>query len=427
MFFKKKNKVCLIGLDGIPYTLIKRMTDEGIMQNLASLFQRGQLKQMSVSIPEISSVSWSSFMTGTDSGNHGIFGFMDVRDGSKQMFFPNSFDIKSETIWQTLGREGKKSLIVNLPSTYPAMEINGILVSGFVAIDLKKAVYPSSIISKLEDINYKIDVRAHLAKDNPDFLTEELHSVLETRFKAFDILSKETKWDFFMPVVTGTDRLHHFLWSSSLDPEDKYYNAFFDYYKSIDEKIGGLLESLPKDTEIMAMSDHGFTSIETEVYLNRWLFENGYLSFIKDNPMDLRDIAPSSKAFALDPSRIYINKKSRFADGAVSDEDAEGIVSEITDKIAALTYNGKKIIRQVYRPDEIYSSKEIRLSPDMILLSNHGYDLKGRVSAETVFGRSHFTGMHTQDDAFIFSTSDLSQKDNITIFDIKGYIEKLLL
>ena len=424
MIFKKKKKVCLIGLDGVPFGLIKKMTAEGIMPNLASLFKTGDLRQMSVSIPEISSVSWSSFMTGTDSGNHGIYGFMDVRNGSRQMYFPNYMDLKAETLWSSLERLGKKSVVVNLPSTYPARKINGVLVSGFVAIDLKKAVYPSSIISKLEGINYKIDVRANLAKDNPDFLFEELSSVLDIRFKAFDLLANEIDWDFFMPVITGTDRLHHFLWSSSLDPDNKYYNAFFGYYKNVDDKIGRLIESLPEGTEVMALSDHGFTNIETEVYLNRWLSENGYVCFTRDNPMDLKDISSTSKAFALDPSRIYINKKSRFTDGIISDNDVSKLVDEIADVIIALEYNGKKVIKQVFRPEEIYSNKEIKRAPDLVLLSNHGYDLKGKLSAKSVFGRSHFTGTHTQDDAFVFSTNNLP-KDRMTIFDIKTYVENL--
>ncbi len=426
MLFNKGMKVCLIGLDGVPYSFIKKLTDEGSMPNLASLFRTGDLRQMSVSIPEISSVSWSSFMTGTDSGNHGIYGFMDVRDGSRQMYFPNYTDLKMETLWSSLERKGKKSVVVNLPSTYPAGRINGILVSGFVAIDLKEAVYPASIVSKLEDINYRIDVRAHLAKDNPGFLFDELSSVLETRFRAFELLAKEVDWDFFMPVITGTDRLHHFLWSSSLDPENRYYNAFLGYYKKLDDMIGKLLDSLPDGTQVMVLSDHGFTNIETEVYVNRWLFENGYIYYAKDNPVDLEDVSSSSKAFALDPSRIYINKKSRFKDGIVSDGDVKRVVDGIADAIMGLEYNGKKVIKHVFRPEEIYSPKEIKRAPDLVLLSNHGYDLKGKLDAGSVFDLRHFTGMHTQDDAFVFSTNRLP-KDNITIFDIKSYIESLLI
>ena len=56
---------------------------------MASIFEEGLLGQMSVCIPEISSVSWSSFMTGTQPGVHGIYGFIELEPRSYKMCFPN--------------------------------------------------------------------------------------------------------------------------------------------------------------------------------------------------------------------------------------------------------------------------------------------------------------------------------------------------
>ena len=38
------------------------------------------------------------------------------------------------------------------------------------------------------------------------------------------------------------------------------------------------------------MSDHGFTGIKQQVYLNRWLIDNGFLK-LKENPRSIEDIA----------------------------------------------------------------------------------------------------------------------------------------
>ena len=124
-------------------------------------------------------------------------------------------------------------------------------------------------------------------------------------------------------------------------------------------------------------------------------------------------------------SIIYINRSSSFADGVVNDNDVEMIVDEIAEAIKDLEYDGKKVIKQVYRPEEIYSSKEIKKGPDLVLLRNYGYDLKGNLNETSVYGRSHFTGMHTQDDAFFFSTRSIPE-DRLTIFDIKTYVENLI-
>ncbi|GAG48050.1 unnamed protein product, partial [marine sediment metagenome] len=80
---------------------------------------------MKASLPEISSVSWTNFMTGTNPGTHGIFGFTDFKTDSYDLCFPNFLDLKKETFWDKLGEQRKKCIIINQPSTYPARKING--------------------------------------------------------------------------------------------------------------------------------------------------------------------------------------------------------------------------------------------------------------------------------------------------------------
>jgi predicted AlkP superfamily phosphohydrolase/phosphomutase len=94
---KKKGRVrvVVLGLDGVPYSLLENLRNRDRIPNMSSIFERGYFGQMSVCIPEISSVSWSSFMTGAQSGEHGIYGFMDLEPGTYKMFFnscfPNNF------------------------------------------------------------------------------------------------------------------------------------------------------------------------------------------------------------------------------------------------------------------------------------------------------------------------------------------------
>ncbi|KPK35872.1 MAG: hypothetical protein AMK70_04425, partial [Nitrospira bacterium SG8_35_1] len=128
-FLKKKyhqqnrnHKVVVLGIDGVPYSLLNRFIDQGIMPNLASLAGKGTLTDMTATIPEISSTSWSTFMTGVNPGRHGIYGFMELQDGSYKWRFPNSNDLKSSTLWDIAGKNGKQSIVINVPSTYPARE-----------------------------------------------------------------------------------------------------------------------------------------------------------------------------------------------------------------------------------------------------------------------------------------------------------------
>jgi predicted AlkP superfamily phosphohydrolase/phosphomutase len=167
---KKKERVCVIGLDGVPFSLIEDFSQKGVMPTFSQLLKTGTLHRMKASLPEISAVSWTDFMTGTNSGSHGIFGFTDLKDNSYDLKFPNFSTVRKETIWDTLGLQKKRSIVINQPSTYPARPIPGVLISGFVALELSKAVSPPHILKSLNQMEYKIDIDTQKSRQNHDFL-----------------------------------------------------------------------------------------------------------------------------------------------------------------------------------------------------------------------------------------------------------------
>ena len=377
-FFQKKKKLIILGLDGVPFEMIKRFTTNGIMNNLGELFMEGRVRKMQVSIPEISSVSWSSFMTGKDPGEHGIFGFVDLIPGTYKYYFPNFRDLKAETFFDELGIKKKRSVIINLPGTYPAKINRGVIISGFVAPDIKKAVYPSRYIDMLNDYGYKIDVEISDVKNRKHNFLSDLNSILKTRTDVALSLYKKEKWDLFMFTVTGTDRLHHFMYDSYQNENCEFHQHFLDFYSELDSVLGEFLclaRNNP-DTEIIVCSDHGFRSIRQEVYLNQILKKNGFLSFKNNKSPRLGDISEKSIAFALDPSRIFVNLKKKFPQGYIDRKDYENVREELKILFENYKINGEKVIKRVFFKEEIYSAKYIDQSADIILLSNTGFDLK---------------------------------------------------
>lgn len=123
-------KVVIIGLDGIPYSLLKSYMAQGIMPHFQEMAAAGQLLPMKSTLPEVSSVAWSSFMTGKNPADHGIFGFMEIDRDNYEYRFPNFTSLKAPTFWENLDL---LTVAVNIPQTYPARPFKGVLVSGFVA------------------------------------------------------------------------------------------------------------------------------------------------------------------------------------------------------------------------------------------------------------------------------------------------------
>jgi predicted AlkP superfamily phosphohydrolase/phosphomutase len=230
---------------------------------------------------------------------------------------------------------------------------------------------------------------------------DDILKTLERRIEVLLHLYDHQQWDLFVGVITETDRLQHFFMDAAADSSHKYHSAFRDFYKRVDGFLGQVAERLAADETLMIMSDHGFTPLHRQVYLNRWLVDNGYLK-LKENARSIEDIAQGSKAFALDPGRIYINLKGRYPAGEVEANDVRKIVAEIKQGIAEISDGGKTVIKRIFGREEIYSGPCFAAAPDLCVLSNYGYDLKGAVNKQELMDREVFTGMHTQDDATLF-------------------------
>lgn len=416
-------KVIMIGLDGVPVQVIKRYVERGVMPNMASLIKNGVFRQTLSSIPEVSSTAWSSIITGKNPGMHGIYGFTELKPNSYNLRFPNYNDLKAKPFWEEWKGE---SVIINVPSTYPVRPMNGAHISGFVSIDMKKSVYPLSVLEELGKIDYRLDVDSRKAHTSIEHFLSDLEATLDARISAYRYLWNEYKnWKTFMLVFTGTDRLMHFLYEAFENESSRHNSAFTLHFSRIDKIIGEIMSLIKKDDLLVLMSDHGFELLEHDVYVNNYLAQEGYLHFIGEP--DWKNIAYASKAFALDPARIYINLKDKYPQGSVSKCDKNAVASRLAEMFSKWEIDGKKVIRSIYRPEEIYEGPETVNAPDLILVGNKGFNLKAAMSSKEVVSKGIFTGKHTQDTSFaLFSglKDPTIVPEQLSITEIRGVIEK---
>ena len=200
-----------------------------------------------------------------------------------------------------------------------------------------------------------------------------------------------------------------------------------------DATIGELVDALPDGTPLFVIADHGHTLIETEFYPNVWLRQQGLLAFKTPTPKSIADLDPSSKAFILDPGRIYLNLKGRFANGVVEPgADAEELLQRIATGLAAIEYPGAAVngnrrpVKQVFRRDEIYRGPLLEQAPDAVLHFHDGFDIKGAVARDELFGRSALTGMHTYDDSLLYVNRPGFPTRDVAITDLAPTILAML-
>ncbi|MBN3041160.1 MAG: alkaline phosphatase family protein, partial [Candidatus Omnitrophica bacterium] len=421
-----KKRIIIIGLDGVPYGLLNDLSNRGVMPNVKRLIDKGVFTKMFSSIPEISSVAWSSVITGKNPAEHGIFGFTDFPPNTYRLSFPNFSQLKCPAFWETAKKEDRH-IVMNVPSTYPARQLNGVLISGFVALDFNRSVYPFEMVKPLEDMSYKIDVESEKAHESFELFLKDLDKTLEARVRALRYLWGQ-EWKVFMLVFTGTDRLMHFLWDAYQDREHKHHNDFTDHFRKVDKAIGEIISKMGDEDVCVMLSDHGFEKLDYDVYINHLLKEKGFLKLALQAMITYNSIDFGTKAFALDPARIYINSEGKYPRGSVKKEERPGLLKELETLFSGLAVEGRKVIRHIFRKEEVFSGPYYEQAPDLVLIGDKGFNLKGTIQAKQLYSKGIFSGKHTYDDAFLLVSSK-SYKESIPnqpkVSDIVGILKKI--
>jgi predicted AlkP superfamily phosphohydrolase/phosphomutase len=244
---------------------------------------------------------------------------------------------------------------------------------------------------------------------NEDRMDEQ--AFMDDLYRAFDdraqvILSRvdARDWDVLVGVVESTDRVQHMMWrliDASHPMHDpalaaKYGDSILRVYRRADQFVGEVLEHLEPGTTVLIVSDHGFHSWRKAVNLNSWLVQEGYMALRGQSgstpPVLTGDGTfwehvdwSRTKAYAMGLGQVYLNLRGRESRGIVnSGADASAIATELAAKLLTLTDpdNGARIVRAVYKRDDVYSGEFVGNAAELQVGMEDGY----RVSSQTTLG-----------------------------------------
>ena len=145
-------KVIVIGLDGLEPSIVERLMAQNELPNLQQIRNSGYYGRVRTTYPAQTPVAWSSFVTGTNPGGHGIFDFIS-RDPNTYMpdIALNRFERpksmlalprvvnrrQGAPVWQHLGNAGVPSVVLRCPVTFPADNLVGKMISGVGVPDIR--------------------------------------------------------------------------------------------------------------------------------------------------------------------------------------------------------------------------------------------------------------------------------------------------
>ncbi|MBF0514821.1 MAG: alkaline phosphatase family protein [Desulfovibrionaceae bacterium] len=408
-------RLAVLGLDGLSLTMARALTASGACPNLARLALAPEAATLQAELPELSPVNWTSLATAASPGRHGVFGFTRINSGDYTLSLTDALDVACPTIFERLTKAGLTSKVVNLPGAYPVRPIKGLMIAGFVAHDLERAVYPPHLRGVLARENYKLEADTNRGEADLDYLLAELRATLASRRKALELFFDDQAWDLFALVLTETDRLQHFFYPALASPAHARHAAVLDFMRDWDLAVGDFLtryDKLPRPKRLIALADHGFTELKVEVDLNAWLRRAGYLTYARapQNEWDSASIGHPTAAFALDPGRIYMHAKERFARGVFHEHIARDRAGELRQALLGLRHEGEPVMEAVYFPEEIYEGPLTRRAADLICLGRPGYSLTGKFGRQDVFGRYGRSGCHTAHGALYYDSAGARPK-----------------
>ena len=389
-------RAAVIGLDGTPAGYLRSRIADGHLPHLAALASAGTLMDARAPLPPISSVSWASASTGTNPGRHGVFGFVERKRGTWDLEFTNVHTIAEPAVWKRAADAGMRSVVVNVPGTYPAQPLDGVLISGFVSPSLERSVQPPELLPWLAERGYLIDVDLGLARTDLEAFWQQLVAHHQARERVLlDLLDRE-RCDLFFAAFTGTDRLHHFLWEQMERGQEPWASRFHTYYDLVDRSVGALVDRLPDDCTLALLSDHGFCRLDQEVYVNRWLERDGWLQ-LQEPARSIASIVPAgTRAYCMDPGRLYLNLEGREPGGTVPACEYHAIRDQLRVWAEALPF-----VKEVAVREQAFAGPYLDRAPDLVLVSHDGSDLKGAMANPELTGKGPLTGMHTRDNAFV--------------------------
>jgi len=250
----------VVGVDGANRETLLEPARRGALPNVSVLRDEG-IGGSLWSVTTSSAAAWTAHLTGVSPDAGGITGFTT---GGR---FVETGDIAVRTYPELLDEAGLRVGLVNIPLTYPPLELeNGFCVPGqLTPLDAETYTDPPEVQAVLDECDYEIDVQygdrqySFVDKNvqvSRETLLEDVCRVERKRLRATRRLMIEYEWDLLFVLVNGTDPMQHFFWDQIVGA--KLENTdMFRLYELVDEFLGDVRSDYP-DENVLMFSDHGF-------------------------------------------------------------------------------------------------------------------------------------------------------------------------
>jgi predicted AlkP superfamily phosphohydrolase/phosphomutase len=394
-----RRPLVVIGMDGGEWRVIRKLWDEGKLPNLRRIADRGVAATLRTAYNS-SPVIWTTIATGVRPKEHGITDFVVP---TPQGDVPISSDVrKVPALWNMLSKVGRRVAVLGYWGSWPAEEVNGVIVTDRALLDLPRRVSPGSYLPRFEQ------AIAEARRDPGLFRIEDEAELRDAAMAQAAIgLAREGN-DLLLVYFRGTDIVSHGYWKyyepeafGGVDPREieLYGDRVPKVYEAVDREIGRILASAPRNANVMVLSDHGFHASRPELVkvlldLNVVLERLGYL--VRNG----RDIDFSrTRLYTYGSPSFRRAKYLRFGE-RVRPEERAVVRQQLAADLAGVTYEtGAPVFhvrearaRESRQGADFVVGISLELATPVLLV--HGERVEGVVSEITRVSGTHTTTTH---------------------------------
>lgn len=418
-------ELVVFGWDAVSWELLQPWLGESL-PTLSGLMERGSHAAVQSTHIPVSPAAWSSIITGVNPGRHGVFDWYQRSPGSYAMEYVHSGRNQAVPFWSYLNEAGKTVGVVNLPMIYPAVPVDGFMISGMAAPGPEASgfCFPPELLQEAEKAlgPYRMDegVVFKAGQEQPYF--DALLEWVEYQKQLVTHLIQTSSVDVLFFVFMQSDHVQHKFWRymdpafPGYDPERDatFANAVRDVVIAMDQALGEIIAPLPQDTNIMILSDHGAGANHGVFYVNQWLMKNGWLALknnlatrfklwlartdvishayrivswmglsklvllvskpardqVMNSFLSLKDIDwTRTRAYASGSiGQIMLNLEGREPQGIVQVEDADDVLLQLSGELAKLRHpeTGDPLIDQITLRDHVFYGPHVQNGADLM-------------------------------------------------------------
>jgi len=459
---KNTKKVLVVGLDSMEKDLVLEWAHQGVLPNFARLLETGSWGLTQNPTGLVSGGTWSSFYNGTLPDQHGqydAYDYFDVENYRNATY--SRADLNYNPIWERLGREGKRFVVIDAPYTFLAENCNGIHIMDWATHVRvhpgKPKTWPPTLAAEIDaqfgadplgtDAGSPCDQEPPRTAKEYALFRDKLLRRLNRKVDLTESLLKREDWDFFLTVFCEPHCIGHHCWHvhdahhtlHDFELARAVGDPVKDVYIGIDGALGRILSAVDDDTVVFVYSSFGmgphYSGTDLlDLILQR--LEGRRPSEAKEWMMNaMRQAwrrAPTSLRKSLMPirrhtwerlyhsrmtpdrsTRRFFEMKTNNATGGVRfnlvGRESQGLVQpgdeydalcgQLTEDLLAMRNadTDEPLVQEVLRTDQIYHGERLSKLPDLLVQWNRSSPIVRATSPKTGFIENRHLSARTGD------------------------------